>query len=690
MEQRSRVILAIFLSTIILIGWPFVMKRFGLMSQPTEQPAEMAPIPETLPTGQEQPVKPEPAKETVKPASNKPITPGLASTTAPQQPQTQVAERNLVIATPFWRATFSNRGAVATSWIINKDTTREITAANGKPLELIPQEEIKQLGAPFRVRIPWAATLTEQINQATFQIEGATEPEIRLEAGQQREITFTYASSTFTARKTFKFDGGKFIFDVTAQVVSGGTPQAVELVLGPRIGDETNVQTGGSYANHYQAIAFTKEGSRIQVDGGHITPPFAKIVQVDEASKRIQIDKPLAGDVDQVKIIGGDGSKYISLVGYASVVERSSDNRTLTLDVLPPGTTAGNSLGQGTDTLRQNFAWAGIMDHYFSMLAIPAQPTSQIALSSVQLRSGEQQEAAHDYPSVAVPVDANSPTKVFVGPKDRELLISLSNELKTDLEDIIDYGMFRFIVRPIVGILGPALDGLNNLFKNYGWAIVVITAGVNLLLFPLRWYSSKKMKQAAKHQPRIKELQEKMKKLKENPKASQREMETIQREQMAIMKEANPMGGCLPMLLQMPIFWSFFIFLTISLDMRHAHWLGWVKDLSKPDPLYILPIIMCVTMIASTALMPQPQVDDPAMKMQRRLMTWVMPIMLTWFFFLSAPSGLVLYWMVSNVVGVGIQLVINKMTTEPQPATVDADKKKGKKPTQGRSRNAEA
>ncbi len=690
MEQRSRIILAIFLSTIILVGWPFVMKRLGLMSQPPAQPAEMPAIQEPLPSVQEQPAKPEPKQETVKAAGNKKITPAISSTTPPAPSQTQIAERDLVIVTPFWRATFSNRGAVATSWIIHKDTTREITAANGKPLELIPQQEIKQLGAPFRVRIPWAAGLTEQVNQATFQIEGADESEIRLATGEQREITFTYSSPAFTARKTFKFDGGKFLFEVTAQVVSNGSPQTVELVLGPRIGDETDVQTGGSYANHYQAIAFTKEGSRIQVDGGHITPPFAKIVQVDESSRRIQIDKPLAGDIDQVKIIGGDGSKFISLVGFALVVERSADNLTLTLDAVPQGTSAGNGLGQGTDTLRQNFAWAGIMDHYFSMLAIPSQPVNQIALSSVQLRSGEQQAAAHDYPSVAVPVDANAPTKVFVGPKDRELLISLSKELGTDLEDIIDYGMFRAIVRPIVGLLGPALDGLNNLFKNYGWAIVVITAGVNLLLFPLRWYSSKKMKQAAKHQPRIKELQEKMKKLKENPKASQREMEAIQREQMAIMKEANPMGGCLPMLLQMPIFWSFFIFLTISLDMRHAHWLGWVKDLSKPDPLYILPIIMCVTMIASTALMPQPQVDDPAMKMQRRLMTWVMPVMLTWFFFLSAPSGLVLYWMISNVVGVGIQLVINKLTTEPQPAAVDTGKKKGKKPTQGRSRNAEA
>ncbi len=665
------------------------MKRLGLMSQPTEQPVEMPQVQEPVPV-QEPPAKPEPGKPAANAGGDKKTTSAIASTPQPTAVQTQVAERDLVIDTPFWRATFSNRGAVATSWIIKKDTTREITAANGKPLELIPQQEIKQLGAPFRVRIPWGAPLADQVNQTTFQIEGATESEIHLATGQQREITFTYSSPAFTARKTFKFDGGKFVFDATAEVLANGSPQPVELVLGPRIGDETDVQTGGSYANHYNAIAYTKEGSRIQVDGSRITHQFAKITQVDEATKRIQLDKPLAGDVDQVKIIGGDEKNYISLVGFAHVVDRSADSRTLTLDNLPQGTVAGNGVGQGTDTLRHNYAWAGVMDHYFSMLAIPTQPVNEITLSNVQLRNGEQQQAAHDYPSVAVPVDAQLPTKIFVGPKDRDLLISLSKELGTDLEDIIDYGMFRPIVRPIVGLLSPSLDGLNNLFKNYGWAIVVITAGVNLLLFPLRWYSSKKMKQAAKHQPRIKELQEKMKKLKENPKASPREMEAIQREQMAIMKEANPMGGCLPMLLQMPIFWSFFIFLTISLDMRHARWLGWVKDLSKPDPLYILPIVMCVTMIASTALMPQPQVDDPAMKMQRRLMTWVMPIMLTWFFFISAPSGLVLYWMVSNIVGVGIQLVINKLTAEPQPQTVDAGKKKGNKPTQGRSRNAEA
>jgi YidC/Oxa1 family membrane protein insertase len=172
------------------------------------------------------------------------------------------------------------------------------------------------------------------------------------------------------------------------------------------------------------------------------------------------------------------------------------------------------------------------------------------------------------------------------------------------------------------------------------------------------------MKAAAKHQPRLKELQAKMAKLKEGPKKNDKELEALQREQLALVKEANPMGGCLPLLLQMPVFWAFFVYLTISLDVRHAPWLLWIKDLSVADPYKILPIVMCVTMIGSSYLQPMPQSNDSQAKMNRFMMTWIMPIVLTVWFFMSAPSGLVLYWMVSNLVGVLLQLGINKMTTE--------------------------
>src|SRR5205085_8654331 len=126
-------------------------------------------------------------------------------------------------------------------------------------------------------------------------------------------------------------------------------------------------------------------------------------------------------------------------------------------------------------------------------------------------------------------------------------------------------------------------------------------------------------------------------------------------------------------LLQLPIFCAVYMYLGMSLDVRLTPWLGWIHDLSKPDPYKILPIVMCVTMIASTKFTPQPASADPAMKMQRVMMTWLMPVMLTYFFFLSAPSGLVLYWMVSNMVGVGIQLLINKRNAEPDAGVAAGD-----------------
>jgi YidC/Oxa1 family membrane protein insertase len=681
--DKSRILIAILLSTVILISWPLAMRYFKMWPEATEQQTPIPPVatdPQATNPAQNPTAAPAGGEKNKADASANPKAPltgankpAAVSATPPAVVQTtEVGQKQIVIKTTNWQATISNRGAVITSWILLKEGSRVLTAADGGALELIPQQQLEQLGAPLRFRLPWSAELTTQLNQVNFQIEGAAESEITLGAGEQRELIFSYTSPTVTARKTLTFYGEKFLFETTAAVTANGSPQPVELVIGPRIGDQTDKQAGGSYSTPPQVVAYNTEGKRLSFMATHITPAFAKITQLDEAAKRIQIDKPLAADIDGIRVVGGDGKNFITHIGFARVVSREPDNKTLTLDAIPQGTGIGNAVAQGTDTVRQGIKWAGLVDHYFGMLAIPSQSVSEIAMTSVQMRNGEQEPAATDYPSVAIPVSGDAPTRIFVGPKDRQLLASLSHELGTDFESIIDYGFFSVIVRPVVPLLGFALDSLNGLFHNYGWAIVVVTALVNLLLFPMRWYSSKKMKQAAKHQPRMKELQDKMKKLKESPKRSEREMQELQREQMALMKEANPMGGCLPMLLQMPIFWSFFIFLTISLDMRHAPWILWVKDLSKADPLHILPIIMCVTMIASTALMPQPPVTDPAMKFQRMLMTWLMPVMLTWFFFLSAPSGLVLYWMISNVVGVGIQLVINKMTAEPEAVTVSA------------------
>ena len=658
--DRNRLIAALALSLVILMSWPLIMRYLG--PPPIEGPAQVEEAPAQRAATEHPQQAPAPAAKKVEqpraPAAGQPKAQALT---------TQASPREITINAEYWHATLTNRGAVATSWVLSRykedGVERDITGADGKELQLIPQPIPDELSAPLSLRTPWSPDLAAQLNGVNFQVEGiqANENEITLGPNDQRVIKFTYTSPTVVATKSFTFHGGSFVFDLTVDVKSSGAEQPVELVLGPRFGDQSDKQTG-SYSTPPQVIAYTRDGQRQQILGARITPPFATITAVDQASNQIDLDKPLAGDVSQIKLTADKGA---TLLGYARVVNREAigEHQRLTLDQLPKGTSKGHGVAQGVDTLRNFYRWAGVTDHYFAMLAVPDQAIPEIALTNVQLKP-EPDQPPVDYPSAAISVSSSSATHIFVGPKDRQLLTAVGRDLDANLGALIDYGLFSFAVKPLVPALAFALNGLARLFHNYGWAIVGVTVMINLVLSPLRFYSSKKMKKAAKHQPRMKELQERMKKLKENPKKHERELQELQQEQLALMKEANPLGGCAPMILQLPIFWAVYLYLGSSLDVRHAPWVLWIHDLSRSDPLKILPIVMCVTMIASTKLTPQPASADPSMKMQRIMMTWLMPIMLTWLFFFSAPSGLVLYWMVSNMVGVLIQLWINRKTAD--------------------------
>jgi YidC/Oxa1 family membrane protein insertase len=650
------------ISAAVLVGWPVLMHYFN-PQQPPEDLVQFQPEVE-----QQQPASPAPTKTD----QAKPPTPTATDTVQ----TTNVGAREIIVDTHFWTIKFSNRGGVATSWILKKITVdgkeREIKAANGESLELIPNDSvdssgaIEKLGAPLRLHLPWSPETASQLSHVNFAVSGLPENQntISLNPGQTLDLKFSYSSPSVTASKTFTIHADKLTFEAAADVKVNGSEQPVYIVMGPRFGDQTEKQ-GGSYSVPPQVCAYHLDSKAKRVIGGSITPSFTKITGIDPSSNRIRIEKPLAGDVDSVKILGPDGAQ---LLGYARVLEREEGSRLLALDSIPQGAAVGNSIAQGTDTLREGYRWAGLVDRYFAVVVIPSRSVNEIVLTDAKLKV-HQEEEPRDYPSLAVPLFAGEKAQIFVGAKDRKLIQEVGTEVGASLDPLIDYGFFSFMVRPLIVPIEWALESLALVFHNYGWAIVVVTVIINLALSPLRFYSSKKMKQAAKHQPRMKELQEKLKKLKESPKKNEKEMLELQREQMALMKEANPLGGCLPLLLQMPIFWAFFIYLTVSLDVRQQPWMLWIKDLSKADPYYLLPIIMCITMIASTWLTPTPQSDDPAMKMQRVMMTWFMPILLTWLFFLSAPSGLVLYWMIGNVVGVLIQLAINRLTKEPTAET---------------------
>jgi YidC/Oxa1 family membrane protein insertase len=210
-----------------------------------------------------------------------------------------------------------------------------------------------------------------------------------------------------------------------------------------------------------------------------------------------------------------------------------------------------------------------------------------------------------------------------------------------------DYGWFGFIAKPLTA----ALLWIHSYIGNFGWAIIVLTALINLVLFPLRLKQQVSMQKMQKVQPQMRTLQDKYKKLKANdPKRVE-----VQSQMMNLYKEhgINPMSGCLPLLLQMPFLIAFWKMLSVSIELRHAPWMFWLTDLSRPDPYYIMPILMAVSMFITQKM--TPTTADPV---QARMMM-IMPIMFS-VLFISAQSGLMLYWLTSNVVGIGQQFVINK------------------------------
>src|SRR5262247_3632429 len=314
--------------------------------------------------------------------------------------------------------------------------------------------------------------------------------------------------------------------------------------------------------------------------------------------------------------------------------------------------TAANLKG-GAHQTSLPVTWAAVDDNYFAMAFVPSQASPAVGLLNDK------------YVSVAVSLNDGAVNHVYAGPKDLSLLSQISGQFginnKTPLEDIVSYGILDFVrvmIKPIAQFMLKALRAINHVTHNFGWSIVILTVALNMLFFPLRWRSSVIMKRAAALAPRMKDVQERMKKLDKNDPR----MLDLQKEQIALMKEGNPLMGCLPLLLQMPFFIAVFAILTVSIEVRNAPFFGWIHDLSSMDPYYILPIVMCVTMIAETAL--TPSTADPIQKKVQ----YLMPLILTVAFFRSAPAGLVLYWMVGTLVGVAQQYIINRLTPTPPPA----------------------
>jgi YidC/Oxa1 family membrane protein insertase len=321
-----------------------------------------------------------------------------------------------------------------------------------------------------------------------------------------------------------------------------------------------------------------------------------------------------------------------------------------------PGQPAARAPVPGT------FDFVGIGDLYFAAAFLPAAQSPPASLQPEFTLTGWTSQ--HDttgadgktetemVPEIAMGISAPGPleTRVYVGPKSIDGL----KAVRPPLNGLVQFGWRSFIAEPLF----YALRWLYRYVPNYGWAIVLMTIGINMVMFPLKVKSMRAMQKMQKVAPEIKSIQEKYKKYSmRDPRKAE-----MNKEVMAVYSREgiNPLGSCWPMLIQMPIWWGLYTMLANTIELRHAPWLGWIHDLSVRDPYYILPIVVAATMYLVQKMTPTPGMD-PA---QARMMG-IMPLMMGGMFALS-PSGLTLYILASNVVAMVQQWYLTR--TMPPPA----------------------
>ena len=573
----------------------------------------------------------------------------------PQQQQQQQAastpdtipNRTITIRSPLYEVKLDSRGALATSWIILRDKSpnedRPVygdgsTDANRKPLQLISDEALKRnpRQIPFRLATD-DANINSLVNDRNYQVS-ETGDTIELADGQQKQIDFTLTdASGVEVTKSFVFRADNYIADLSIKLTNNGQPVPnTRLLIGASLGDQAIVHHS-FYHQAPEAIAY-----------------------VEDAIFRYQ----------------GTSFKF-----------DEKDESTMAA----PG----------------SVDWAGVGDAYFAMAAVPSSRSQGLVYQSTKYEFP--MEPYHDgiiswvtgnvktsetrhLITALLPIAADgSVTKVYTGPKDYFALANIYSVQLTastgrtislvDLINFSNYWPIRFFTKPIGIMILHALSFFYGLTQNYGIAIIVFTFLFYSLLFPLRWSQSRSFKKASGNAPKMKDIQDRIKDLqKKGVPVDDPRMRALQMEQLKMTKDAIPIGGCLPMVLQFPLLIAFYTAVTVSLAIRQASFI-WLPDLSAADPYHLLEFAFALSMILSMKFTPQAATVTPEQQTQQKMMTYFMPVMMLWVMW-SAPSGLLLYWFFGNIVSFGQQMVINRLNKPNTPGTpevVDSVPKGAKK-----------
>ncbi|HEV2378848.1 MAG TPA: membrane protein insertase YidC [Terriglobia bacterium] len=405
--------------------------------------------------------------------------------------------------------------------------------------------------------------------------------------------------------------------------------------------------------------------------GGTIRAP-AKL-QFTYSDGQTQVQKSFSfGDGYQIDVkVGAFDSRGYMPAGilwpggfgdYSLGPKTVSTNSEAVYDVNGDVTKVKESKAKGSEAATGPVAYAGLEDHYFIDILIPRSSDAVFRLSRRSYRPTNWTEKELPSPLQAELASAGGQPIEFglvVAPKDLDLL----HAMKPPLDGLVEFGIFSVLAKPLFLAMRYVYD---HWVHNYGWAIIILTLVINVALFPLKLrsiHSAQKMQRVA---PRVKRIQEQYKQYKLNDPRKQKMNEEV----MKLYKEEgiNPLGGCLPMVLQLPFLYAIYEVLGTVIEMRHAPWLGCIKDLAAPDschpfgiPFPLLPTLMIISMFVMQKMTPMATTDPN----QQRMM-YIMPLMFGVIFYRLA-SGLVLYYMAANLVGIAQQLIINRFIPVATP-----------------------
>jgi YidC/Oxa1 family membrane protein insertase len=466
------------------------------------------------------------------------------------------------------------------------------------------------------------------------------------EADTQAEKAEDYFLDTPLYTATISNVGGVLkSFKLKAYKDAEGHPlELIDQMSAPKVGWPLTVVTGDKAIDEELSraqMAGQQEDDRVALDYVSKGLHLRKVVQYDRENYVLSLQTTVAKDGKNIPFNiawrGGFGDQSIPQdpAKKNAVYQPDSAFKRVNLRSL-------KDQEQEYTTLR-----AGVDDQYFlAMFLLPDTP-GQVKIRKLEYPAPDGKSQIPTL-SASVTVPEGRAMRLYLGPKQRDSLAKADPVLPS----VVDYGYFEFIAKPLVF----CLLWIHSYIGNFGWAIILLTIALNVVLFPLRLKQQVSMLKMQKIQPQMRRLQDQYKKLKAtDPRRAQ-----VQADMMNLYKEhgVNPMGGCLPLLLQMPLLFGFYSALSYSIELRRAPWMFWVKDLSQPDYILhnipVLAILMAISMFIQQRLTPTTNVDPAQAKMMM-----IMPLMFT-FMFWSQSSGLVLYWLTSNVIGIAQQIFINK------------------------------